>query len=109
MDLTKMSEKVLCVLYSVYLQKRKEGVLLRDARKFTDPDYKRLTEESKIQYLDARDILWELTRANYVRSYITGGFYLTDTALIYLENRFENKIEKVLDVIGKIKGVIPFV
>ena len=106
--LTKDADRLICLIYEDYLFRREHGVSKASAKAYAETtDWpKSLTDEFSRD--DVRDTLRELKAAGFVRSYLYGGFSLTDQAIVYMESRFPNGISQVLDWLGKIKGAIPF-
>lgn len=107
--LTKDAEKLLCLIYKDYLEKRKGGLPKSSARTYSERSDLPLSVLDHFSSKDAWDTIRELKRTGFVRGYSYSGFMLTDQAIIYMENRFPNGIKQVLEWLGKIKGVIPFV
>lgn len=106
--ITKDTEKALCEIYAAYLNRRADGFSRNSAKSFPDKaawpkEY--LTEWSNP---DFRDCLSELKRAGLVKLFINGGFELLDPAIIYMEQRFQRDISKVLDWLAKVKSAVPF-
>lgn len=64
-------------------------------------------------FQDVDETCRELSRAEYLHNkYADNIAYfvvLSDKAIIYMETRFERKINKIVDYMAKIKNVIPFV
>ena len=84
MELTKDADKVLCVIYKEYLEKRKSGVDKSSAKCFVFdfPDSKQV----KMKHVDISETVCELSRLDMVTLYIDGGYKLTDAAIVYMEN-----------------------
>lgn len=92
-QLTSDADKMICCIYKSFLQRRKDGLTKPEARRFAENYF--LTE-SKLSSWNAGDIsdtLLEIGRANLVKIYIGGNFDLTDTGIIYMENRFKNGLK----------------
>lgn len=101
MELTKDADKLLCLIYKEYLKRRKCGVRKTQAIHFEDPAI--LVNEflSGENPDDVADLLFDLARVGFVVTYIDASFYLTDKAIIYMENRFKNGLLEVADFISK--------
>lgn len=101
MGITKDAEVVICFVYKMYLERRKNGVPKRDAIRFDDDFYK---SDRVLSEQDPRDIsthLLELARNGYIKIYIGGNFDLLDTTIIYMENRFKKGITDVLSFLAQ--------
>lgn len=111
-ELTKESDYLICILYKSYLQKRKNGTSKFNAKIFGSSEDIRDTLLPKWSYEDVDETCCELSRANLLTcSYaddIVSLAVLNDNAIIYMENRFANKIDNVLKYMEKIKSAIPF-
>lgn len=100
-QLTKDADLLACCIYKEYLERRKNGISKRSANTF-HVDFKE--KASKIASWSIDDYLFtlgELRRAGLVRSYIDGTVAITDTFIIYMENRFKNNIIEITDFIAK--------
>lgn len=106
--LTKDADRLLCLIYRDYLERRKDGLSKSSARAYSErTDWpKSLTEQFSVE--DIRDTLRELKSVGLVRSYSYSGFALTDKAIVYMENRFPRGATQVLDWLAKIKSAVPF-
>lgn len=112
MNLTKDAEFLICSLYKDYLDKRKSGMSKADA-KFTGSSQKMNRDiMPEWSFEDVDETCRELSRAGLLHcgfaddvTYISN---LTDDAIIYMENRFQNKASDVIETIAKIKSMIPF-
>lgn len=106
-ELTKDADNLICVAYRLYLKRREEGVSKSNAGYFEE-DTPALTALFPIND-DLTYTVNELKKAGLVVMYIHGGFRLTDQAILYMENRFSNGVDQLLERIGKIKALIPFI
>ncbi|OAB35673.1 hypothetical protein PMSD_11715 [Paenibacillus macquariensis subsp. defensor] len=111
--LTKEADALLCLLYKDYLDKRQDGVPKSQAKFLggsTDIQERLVT---KLSLQDTDETCWELHRSNML--YCQSGnnvaclIQLTDDGIIFMENRFKDGLTSVLDHLGKIKGLIPFI
>lgn len=102
-QLSKKADKLLCMFYKTYLQRRKDGIPKTDAAFFES------TWTSDLFPNEAEDDLLiafaELCHAKYIRSYIEASFDLENTAIIYMENRFPDGLKTLLEYIGKIAAI----
>lgn len=101
MELTKDADKLLCQIYAEYLKRRKNGVRKSQAIHFEAPPL--LVEEFLCGEHpdDVSDLIFDLAKINFVEAYLDASFYLTDNAIIYMENRFKNGLIEVADFISK--------
>lgn len=106
--LTKDADKLICLIYKDYLERREKGLPKSSAKAYPErADWpKSLTDHFSTE--DVRDTLRELKNKGLIRNYLYGGFALTDQGIIYMENRFPNGAAQILEWIGKIKGAVPF-
>lgn len=104
-QLTKDADKTLCEIYAAYLNRRSTGDPKRVAKDFPDEDQ---FPDPDWTTPDGQESLEELKRAGMIRRYIYGGFCLEDSAIIYMENRFQKGASEVLDWLEKIKSAVPF-
>lgn len=106
--LTKDADKMICEIYSVYLERRANGIPKKQSKDFADQSH--WPEKYRTAWMspDGKDTLKELKSADFIRYFIYGGFELNDKAVLYMENRFKNGISEVLEWLGKIKDAIPF-
>lgn len=109
MDITRSADKVICLIYKEFLDRRDSGASIEDARDFSDQFCMSLPKPSAMNPADVETASQELNDAGYIKRYITGDFDLTNSGIIYLENRFGDNVKNVLDWIGKLIGAIPFV
>ena len=102
MELTKDGDKMICCIYKTFLQQRKNGIPKSSARRFPMDYFK--SDEKLSSWLDEDldDTLLEIGRAGLVKIYIGGNFDLTDSGIIYMENRFKNGLNEVVDFISKL-------
>ena len=91
-DLTKESRRVLRDIYKAYLDRRNSGIPKSAAVYFDDP----WAGGPKFKGLD--DTSAELKTAGYIKPDITGGFELTDKAIIFMENFTKDTLLKWLEV-----------
>lgn len=107
-QITKDADKMICQIYSAYLQRRSDGKTKSAAKDFSDIPSWPEDFAKEWQTADARETRAELKRAGLIRQFVVGGFELENAAIIYMENRFSNGISEVLGWLAKIKSAIPF-
>lgn len=101
MELTKDSDKLACLVYKSYLDKRKNGESKANAKHFNHDFYASIEYLSGWHLDDISETINELKRAGFVKKYIDGGFVLLDEFIIYMEKRFKNGFMEVTDFIAK--------
>lgn len=94
-ELTKEAKKALAVLYKEYTQRRKAGQR-KDQAVFFDV----CPEEVK-------EACPELTRAGFVHSFILGGLELTDSGIVFVENKPVETIKEWLSFGAQFLPLIP--
>ena len=113
-NLTKDSDAVICVMYKAYLENRERGISKADAKQFGEAEDLHISHFPNLSIEDLNETILELKRAGLVDCEIwiadndVGDIAIKDAGIIYMENRFKNGIKGVLDYLGKIKSVIPF-
>lgn len=99
--ITKDSQKMICYIYKMYLERRKSGKSKAESRRFNVEFYQSDKALVSWHHSDIADCLMELGRNGYIHMYLGGEFELTDTTIVYMENRFQDGINQVLDWISK--------
>lgn len=100
MELTKDAEKLICVMYKRYLEKRSSGQSKSEANYFGDTYtiYESFFPHESLDDID--EFVWELKRADFISGdygdNILSDISITSNGLIYMENRFKNGIKDVL-------------
>lgn len=104
--LTKDQEKLLCLLYKDYLEKRKSGKPIRESNYFGDSNDIRNKHLPDWTDDDASDICWDLCRADILYcapgDNLANEVSLTSNAISMMENRFKDGLMEVIDVISKL-------
>ena len=101
MELTRDADKIICIIYKYFLQKRNEGYSKSESKSFDADFLQKSNELMSWNPQDIMDTLLEIGRKGLVRIYVDGGFMLTDSGIIYMENRFKNGFLEVVDFISK--------
>jgi hypothetical protein len=99
--ITNNANKVLCCFYKEFLERRKLNMSIRDSSRFTYEFFSSDKLFSKWHKSDIDTNLMELGNKKYISAYIGSQFQLTNEAIIYLENRFQNGAKEVIDLISK--------
>lgn len=103
MQLTKNTDKMFCLIYEEYLNRKKMGYTEKSAISFEHPE---ALQNQFLQGFHADDIhsaVHELSRYNLVRRFVNDSFTLSTGGIVYMENRFKNGIKEVLEYISLIK------
>lgn len=101
MQLTKDTDKIFCLIYKEYLNRRKGGMSKSSAKMFDDPEALRSQFLQGILEDDIHEALHELKTNHMTRNFIDGSFELEDEGIIYMENRFKNGLIEITDFIAK--------
>lgn len=101
MVLTKDADKLVCSMYKLYLEKRKSGVDKLNSRHFSFAEIRSLEALRSYSDFDLKDTIAELKRANFGTMYLDGGFQANEQFVIYMENRFKNGFNEVVDFVSK--------
>ena len=104
-NLTKDSEKLLCVMYKDYLEKRKSGMSKSRANYFGTSHVIHEELLPKWSFEDVDDTCRELSRAGLINcswaDNIAIWISISDLAISYMENRFKNGLLGVVDFLTK--------
>ncbi len=106
-ELTKDAQYMLCALYKSYLDKRENDVDKDGAKMFGSSGDIYETFMSEWLFQDVDETYRELLRAGYLHNNIASFVILSDKSIIYMENRFKRKGNKIVDCMIKIKSFIP--
>lgn len=108
--LTKETDVMLVLMYKEYLNKRNSGSSIRSSRHFggcTDIQ-SRVCPNASIEKIDFA--CQELIRNSLVDGLNGDGVFqtgfLTDDAIIYMESRFSNNLDNVLQFLSKAAGLL---
>ncbi|MCY8562173.1 hypothetical protein P9D51_23100 [Bacillus sonorensis] len=111
--LTKDADALVCILYKKYCQDLKDGTPKAQAKLLGGSKEIFETLVPQWSFEDVDETCRELDRSGLVgcryNDNIVSQVWFTDTGIIYMENRFKNGLNDVLDYLGKIKGLIPFI
>lgn len=103
MELTKDTDKIFCLVYKEYLNRKKLGFSKDLSVKFEHPEALQLDFLQEFHADDIHSSVRELSQNNMIRKYINDSFKLSDKGIIYMENRFKNGIKEILEYISLIK------
>ena len=100
--MTKDADKMLCCLYREYLNRINAGSSKTSARQFTTEYITSDDILSKWHPDDVDTVKKELSRTGYLKTYVSGKYLFTDEGIAYMENRFKNNLNEVIDFIAKL-------
>lgn len=105
MGLSKDADKLICLLYKHYLEQRKANVSKSNARAFGSSHNIHESFCPDWLFEDVDDTCRELSRAGLLNCIwadnIAYDVSFSDQAVIYMEKRFENNLNKLIDFISK--------
>lgn len=103
--LTKDSEKLICVMYKCYLEKRKSGMSKSSANRWGTSHVIHEELLPEWSFTDVDDTCRELSRAGLIKcswaDNIACRISISDSGISYMENRFKNGLTGVVDFITK--------
>lgn len=107
-SLSKDANYLICLIYKYYLELHDNGISKSQAKKFDNFEtIHSLVSEWSLE--DTYDTCLELSANELLikeKQYIDeiySRFSLSDKGIIYMENRFTNKLDKIVDYISKLK------
>lgn len=104
--LTKDSDKLICVMYKSYLEKRKSGIAKSRAKHLGSSHVIHEELLPKWSFEDVDDTCRELSRAGLIdcswADNIAYEVRISDLGITYMENRFKNGLSEVVDFITKL-------
>ena len=98
LPITKESKEFLCLIYEEYLIRHR--TMSKDLAA-TFPEYPDIVLEY-INESDCHCCVEELKNIGYFKTDVLGGFFLTDKAITFMENRFKKGISEVMEFIASI-------
>lgn len=111
-ELTKDAEKLIAMLYDIYLEKRKSGISKAHAKHLGGSDLIKQKLAIDWSVSDVDEICRELNRAGFLDCmYADNTVYiarLSDNAISYMENRFKNGLKDVVQFLSSIGVTLPF-
>ncbi len=102
MELTKDADKMACSLYKLFLEKRKAGSDKFRAKHIAFSEIQACPLCVSWNSNDIKPILAELRNAGYGTMYRDGSFMVNDQFIIYMENRFKDGLNEIVDFISKL-------
>jgi len=110
-QLTKDADALICLLYKQYCQNLKDGVPKIQAKMFGSSEdiQKAITPQWTLENID--ETCRELSRSGLLHCFYADDMvyqaWLTDTGIIYMENRFKDGLKSVLEYLNKIRSILP--
>ncbi|MBR1740236.1 MAG: hypothetical protein IJ737_08075 [Ruminococcus sp.] len=101
MGITKDAENVICYLYKIYLDRRKDNISRDEAAFFEEEFFYSDKKLSKISASDLDSYFCELKENGYIKYDVCGNVEIKNEAIVYMENRFKNNILALLDIVSK--------
>lgn len=106
--LSKDADYLICVIYKYYLELHDNGISKSEAKNFENIEIVHsLVPDWSLD--DINDTCLELSNNGLLikqKKYISehyDRFSLSDVGIVYMENRFSNKLNKLIDYISKLK------
>lgn len=100
-QLTRNADKFLCITYKIYLQRRKNGISISEAKRFSKDFLNSCVEFYQWLPSDIDEARMELGRNKLIQNCVGTGLSILDEGIIYMENRFKNGLIEVTDFISK--------
>lgn len=101
LNLTKDADRLLCTIYKEYLLRRKSGISKLDAKNFREFDSWSKELFPHANYDNLKETVCELTKALHIPMNMECGFWLSDEAIVYMENRFRDGMVGVLSFLSQ--------
>ena len=109
-SLTKDADALICAIYKTYLQRRKSGNSKGQAKALGGAAQVQAGIVPKWPLPDVEDTLLELDCVGLLSCFGADDTVydatLSDTGIIYMENRFKNGLKEVLDYLEQIKSIL---
>ena len=107
MELTKDSQKLICLLYKSYLEKRKSGCSKSAANNFGSSHNIHEALCPDWIFEDVDDTCRELSRAGMLDCFwadsIAYSVSISDSGIVYMQNRFKNGLKEVANLVKDFK------
>lgn len=108
--LTKDADTLLVILYKAYLELIDLKGSKSAANFWEDAKFIRNTYFPNVPREDITELCFELKRAGFIYGLDSENslseIKLTSDAIVYMENRFQNKVGNILDYLAKIKSIL---
>ena len=106
MQPNKDGDKLLSIIYKSFLERRKQGFSKADAAFFEDGYFSSDTYLSKWNVDDLLDAIGHLHDLVMFKRYKNDNFKLTEMGINYMENRFKDRLDSIIDYISKLTQII---
>ncbi|SEA50160.1 hypothetical protein SAMN04515656_11230 [Eubacterium aggregans] len=110
-QLTRDADTLLCLMYKQYKESRNSGISKRNAKHLGSCDDIHSNLPLSWSVSDVFETCCELSRCDFlVCTFADDTVYdswLSDAGIIYMESRFKNNLNSLLEYITKIIGCIP--
>lgn len=107
LKLTKDADRLICMLYKSYLEKRKNGDAKSSARYFGDSNEIRDVFLPSWSSEDVAEECWGLSRMDVVTctpgDNLANNVRISDEGIVYMESRFANGLKEVISYISALK------
>ena len=107
---TKDADKLICLIYKDYLEKRKLGILKAKAKNLVSVEKIHQDLVPNEQFEDVAETCRELSRLNLINCMLADNIIyhveLSDSGIAYMEGRFKNGLGEVIDYLSKVFGLI---
>ena len=98
--ISKDADKTICIIYKEYLTRRKSSLPKQQASRFEIEELQALMKNEIRE--DIFEYLRELKLNNFIDHYdLNGGFHLSSNGIVYMEQRFGKKVDKIIDHLSK--------
>lgn len=110
-ELSKQCDALICILYREYLSRRAHGVPMNRAVAFPDDVSIRDSFLPAWPLEDVADACRKLCVKGLLSADYADGhpidIDITDEGVIYMEGRFQRRLDRLLEYLGKLAGAIP--
>lgn len=103
MEITKDALKAFKIIYCEFKRRRKAGFTKIDSLTFSDGELESLPAFSKWLKPDIQTAFEELKSAKYLKEDIIGNIKITDSGLLFMENKpkeFFNDLTNLFDIVS---------
>lgn len=106
-QLSKDADYLICLIYKHYLELRDNGISKSDAKSIGDSHDVHSNIIPKWTFSDVEDTCLELINNELLTSHAfvddeCGDMQLSDIGIVYMERRFPDKLDKLIDYISKL-------
>jgi len=110
--LTKDADAMICMLYKEYLERREDGQTIEQAKNLTDDIWIQANIIPKLPLDDVTELCRALDSKGLLSVFVADDHAysvdFSDEGIIYMEHRFERKLQNVLGHIAQLKSIVPF-